>query len=65
LRRTAEHKSKTTILGKIALQINAKSGNTLWSVQTRHSFWRKKKIAYGAFSISKNLKQDSRKKGKN
>lgn len=64
LRKTAEHKSKTTILGKIALQINAKSGNTLWSVQTKHPFWSKKRIAYGAFSISKNVRQDTKRKGK-
>jgi len=56
------HKNKTSILGKIALQMNAKCGKTLWSVQMKHPFWAKKIIAYGAFSVSKNVKKDPKKK---
>jgi hypothetical protein len=59
LRNSISHKNKTSILGKIALQINAKCGNTLWSIQTKHPFWSKKKVAYGAFSVAKNIKQFS------
>ena len=42
--------------------MNAKCGKTLWSVQMKHPFWAKKIIAYGAFSVSKNVKKDPKKK---
>jgi len=62
LKKTTAHKNKTSILGKVALQMNAKCGNTLWSVKIKHSFWAKKRIAYGAFSVSRNVKPEAKKK---
>jgi hypothetical protein len=57
LKKTADSKNRASVFGKLALQINAKIGNTLWEVPPRHPFWKKKKLANGAFSISRNVLQ--------
>ncbi len=41
---------------KILLQMNIKVGGALWEVVKKHSYFDKKKIMYGAFSISKGKK---------
>lgn len=49
-------KGAMSAASKICIQMNVKVGATPWAVQTKHDYFRKKNVMYGAISISKGTK---------
>ena len=49
-------KGAMSAASKICIQMNIKVGATPWAVQTKHEYFRKKNVMYGAISISKGSK---------
>jgi hypothetical protein len=57
-KRTISQKAKNPLsaASKIAIQINQKVGGVAWEIVRKSDYLQKKKLMYGAFSISKGRK---------